>query len=223
MKFKNSVNRLKSNVDILTSKWLLNYYVSLWNYERKTKLFWNILKFEYVPDSSRKRMEANKQTKTPLKVKMKKIIRTKERYFSEWKKFLVQIRINEKRISLPWYFLNDISESRKRKSYKLQRENWLPSRVNKYQPPRWHLVVKKPPAHAGDTEMWVCSMGQEDPLKEQVAMCSSILAWKIPWAEESGGLQSIASQRVRHDWAQTHNIHKNQFNMRIFGCCWEVG
>ena len=54
------------------------------------------LKFKYAPDSSRKRMEAKKQTKTPHKVKMKKIIRTEERYFSEWKKFLVKIRISEK-------------------------------------------------------------------------------------------------------------------------------
>ena len=64
-------------------------------------------------------------------------------------------------------------------------------------------------------ETWICSMGQEDPLKEQVAVCSSILAWKTPWTEESGRLQSMGSQM--------HNVHKNQFNMRIFGCCWEVG
>ena len=85
-------------------------------------------------------MEAkNKQTKNPLKVKIKKIIGTEERYSSEWKKFLVQLRDKwKKRISLPKYFLNDISESRKRKSYKLQRENWLPSRVSKDQTPRWH-------------------------------------------------------------------------------------
>ena len=47
-------------------------------------------------------------------------------------------------------------------------------------------------------EMWVRSLGQEDPLEEEMAPHSSILAWKIPWAEESGGLQSMGSQRVRH-------------------------
>ena len=42
-------------------------------------------------------------------------------------------------------------------------------------------------------------MGQEDPLEEEIATHASILAWKIPWTEESGGLQSMGSQRVRHD------------------------
>ena len=40
-------------------------------------------------------------------------------------------------------------------------------------------------------EMWVQSLGQEDPLEEGIAIHSSILAWKIPWTEESGGLQSM--------------------------------
>ena len=43
--------------------------------------------------------------------------------------------------------------------------------------------------------------GQEDPLEKEMATHSSILAWKIPWTEEPGGLQSMGSQRVRHDWA----------------------
>ena len=42
-------------------------------------------------------------------------------------------------------------------------------------------------------------MGQEDPLEEEMATHASILAWKIPWTEESGGLQSMGSQRVGHD------------------------
>ena len=41
----------------------------------------------------------------------------------------------------------------------------------------------------------------EDPLEEEMATHSSILAWKIPWTEETGGLQSMGSQRVRHDWS----------------------
>ena len=48
-------------------------------------------------------------------------------------------------------------------------------------------------------ETWVQSLGQEDPLEKGMATHSTILAWRIPWTEESGGLQSIDSQRVRHD------------------------
>ena len=47
-------------------------------------------------------------------------------------------------------------------------------------------------------EMWVGSLGWEDPPEEEMATHSSILAWKIPWTEEPGGLQSMGSQRVRH-------------------------
>ena len=50
-------------------------------------------------------------------------------------------------------------------------------------------------------ETWVWSLGQGDPLEEEMATHSSILAWRIPWAEELGGLQSMGSQRVRQDWA----------------------
>ena len=46
---------------------------------------------------------------------------------------------------------------------------------------------------------WVRSLGREDPLKEGMATHSSILAWKIPWTEEPGGLQSVGLQRVGHD------------------------
>ena len=45
-------------------------------------------------------------------------------------------------------------------------------------------------------EMWVQSLGQENPLEEGMATHSSILAWRIPWTEESGGLQSMGLQRV---------------------------
>ena len=48
-------------------------------------------------------------------------------------------------------------------------------------------------------EIWVRSLGQEDPLEKGMATHSSILAWRIPWTEELGGLQSIESQRVGHD------------------------
>ena len=50
-------------------------------------------------------------------------------------------------------------------------------------------------------EMWVQSLGWEYPLEEEVATHSSTLAWRIPWTEEPGGLQSTGSHRVRHDWS----------------------
>ena len=58
-------------------------------------------------------------------------------------------------------------------------------------------MVKNLPAMQ---ETWVRSLGQEDPLEKGMATHSTILAWRIPWTEEPGGLQSMRSQRVRHDW-----------------------
>ena len=52
---------------------------------------------------------------------------------------------------------------------------------------------------------WVWSPGQEDPLEKEMATHSSILAWRIPWTDEPGGLQSVGSQGVRHDWATKQN------------------
>ena len=57
------------------------------------------------------------------------------------------------------------------------------------------LVVENPPASAGDAR----DLGWEDPLEEGTATRSSILAWRIPWTEELGGLQSIGFHRVRHN------------------------
>ena len=48
-------------------------------------------------------------------------------------------------------------------------------------------------------ETWVQSLGREDPLEKGMASHSSILAWRIPWTEEPGGLQSVGSQRVGQD------------------------
>ena len=65
-------------------------------------------------------------------------------------------------------------------------------------------------------ETWVRSLGQEDPLEKEMATHSSYLAWRTPWTEEPGGLQTLESQRVRHDgvtntlqtslWSNSH-IH----------------
>ena len=60
-------------------------------------------------------------------------------------------------------------------------------------------VIKNPPANAKMQETWVQSLGQEDPLEEEMTTYTSVLAWRIPWAEESGRLQFMGSQRVGHD------------------------
>ena len=57
-------------------------------------------------------------------------------------------------------------------------------------------IVKNLPAVQ---EIWVQSLCQEDPLEEGMATYSSILAWRIPWTEVPGGLQSMGLQRVGHD------------------------
>ena len=59
-------------------------------------------------------------------------------------------------------------------------------------------LVKNRPAK---WETWIRSLGWEDPLEEGMETHSSVLAWKIPWTEEPGGLQSTGSQRVGQDWA----------------------
>ena len=61
------------------------------------------------------------------------------------------------------------------------------------------LVAKNPLAMQESKERLVRSLSPEDPLEEGTATYSSILAWRTPWTEEPGGLQSIEPQRVRHD------------------------
>ena len=55
-------------------------------------------------------------------------------------------------------------------------------------------------------ETWVRSLGRENPLEEEMAAHSSILAWRIPWTEEPGGLQSTGSQRVGHTGNWVHYL-----------------
>ena len=57
-------------------------------------------------------------------------------------------------------------------------------------------MVKNLPAMQ---EIWVQFLGWKDPLENEMATHSSILAWEIPWTEEPGGLQSMGSQEVKHD------------------------
>ena len=75
-------------------------------------------------------------------------------------------------------------------------------------------------------ETWVPSLGWEDPLEKGMATHSSILAWRIPWTEEPGGLQTMGSQRVGHDWAtftftlfhgcSTRSLPRSQNGLSIF-------
>ena len=60
-------------------------------------------------------------------------------------------------------------------------------------------LVKNSLAMQETQELWVQSLEQENPMEEGTATHSSILAWRIPWTEELGGLQSMGSQRVRDD------------------------
>ena len=60
-------------------------------------------------------------------------------------------------------------------------------------------VVKNPPIMQESQETWVQSLCWEDPLEEGMATDSSILAWRIPWTEEPGGLKFIGLQRVGYD------------------------
>ena len=73
-------------------------------------------------------------------------------------------------------------------------------------------VGKESTCSVGDLADASSSLGWEDPLEEGMATHSSILAWRIPWAEEPGGLQSIGLQRIGHDWVTKHT-HSQQLVM----------
>ena len=70
-------------------------------------------------------------------------------------------------------------------------------------------AVKNPPAMEKPQETWVQSLGPERTLEEGVATHSSVLAWRIPWIEEPGGLQSMGSQTVGQDWSNLACMHAN--------------
>ena len=65
---------------------------------------------------------------------------------------------------------------------------------------RWSsLVAQRLKCLPAMQETWVRSLGRDIPLEKEMATHSSMLAWRIPWTEEPGGLQSTGSQRVGHD------------------------
>ena len=59
--------------------------------------------------------------------------------------------------------------------------------------------------------MWVRSLGWEDRLEEGKATHSSILAWRTPWRQEPGGLQSVGLHTVGHDWSDQARMHRQRF------------
>ena len=67
----------------------------------------------------------------------------------------------------------------------------------------------------------VWSLGWEDPVEEGMATPSSILAWRIPWTEEPGGLQSTGSQSIRHDWSDLAGMEfaSRPWALLGFACC----
>ena len=67
-------------------------------------------------------------------------------------------------------------------------------------------------------ETWVRSLGREDTLQKEMATHSSILAWKIPWREEPGGLQSRDSQRVGQDWVTSFHFTSLHSSVRRSRC-----
>ena len=73
-------------------------------------------------------------------------------------------------------------------------------------------AVKNLPAKQ---KTWVQSLGQEDPMEKGIETHPSILAWETPWAEVPGRLQSMGSQRVRHDWATNTLIFSTSWEARI--------
>ena len=68
------------------------------------------------------------------------------------------------------------------------------------------VVVKNPPATQEMQERQFWSLGQEDPLEEEMATHSSVLAWEIPWIEEPGGLQTVGSQSLTRPCTHAHSV-----------------
>ena len=98
------------------------------------------------------------------------------------------------KLKLPCYFYNlsFLMKKKKLKTPNSQRVSLVAQMVK-------HLSAMQGP--------WVQSLGREDPLEKEMATHSTTLAWKIPWTEKPGRLQSMGSQRVGHNWVTslTHN------------------
>ena len=87
-------------------------------------------------------------------------------------------------------------------AYQTSWQLWWPSPHLGFYSSVWaSLVAQRVKRLPAMQETWVQYLGQEDPLEKETATHSSTLAWKIPWTEKPGGLQSMEFQRVGHDWA----------------------
>ena len=83
-------------------------------------------------------------------------------------------------------------------TYRLEEYKMICSHLNPHRASLVAQIVKNLPAM---WEIWVWSLGREDPLEKDMATHSSTLAWKIPWTEDPSRLESMGLQRVGHDWA----------------------
>ena len=79
----------------------------------------------------------------------------------------------------------------------------------------FHMVAQMVKSLPAMQETRVQSLDQEDPLEEGMATHSSILAWRIPWTEEPGRLQSLGLQRVRHNWAANNLTYRFEIDSDI--------
>ena len=85
-------------------------------------------------------------------------------------------------------------------SYKWYQSLDLGLTLTQYGASQVALVVRR--------ETWIQSLGWEDPLGKGTTTCSSIFAWRIPWTEEAGGLQSIVSRRIGPNWSSLAHMHR---------------
>ena len=106
-------------------------------------------------------------------------------------------------------------------TYFTHRELWISISFLNNWAPLVVQIVKNPPA-LQDT--WVRSLSQEDPQEEEIATHSNILAWRIPWMEEPGRLQSMGLQRVRHDFHNHRTVLNSpkSFNYRFLSALLNV-
>ena len=114
-----------------------------------------------------------------------------------------------------WAVVYGVAQSRTRlkrlssSSSRVCLTEWSKSeRKNLYQASLVAQRIKRLPAMQ-ETRVW--SLGWEDPLEKEMAIHFNILAWRIPWREEPGELQSTGSQRVGHDWVTSHSSFTPSF------------
>ena len=124
----------------------------------------------------------------------------------DWSSWIVKVLVRQ--VDSMWITIGDLTRGKNCSVY--------PSRIHKGLINPWErrhflnqhfsLVAQRLKRLPAMQETWVQSLGQEDPLEKEIATHSSVLAWRIPWTEEPGGLQSTGLQRVGHDWATSLSL-----------------